>query len=75
MKNTINLALATSNCPAFLTGLQNAMAADATINRAQQIMTGNIEQQCRDAASSAIGQNGPNDLYGNNKPHGHRSPF
>lgn len=71
VKNTVNQVLASTNCTGFLTGLKSAMEADVRINQAQQVMARNIEQQFRGAATSALGYNGPNDLYGkpNGKPH------
>ena len=64
LKNTTNQALAISNCPNFVTGLKNAMAADAAVQQSRQRLSASIEQQCRQAAANATGSNGPNNLYG-----------
>ena len=68
LKNTSNQVLASSNCTAFVAGVKNAMAADGIINRAEMNVALSMEQQLRQAASSALGVSGPNDLYG--KQHG-----
>jgi hypothetical protein len=64
LKNTANQALAISNCTAFVTGLKNAMSADAAVQQSRARLSASIEQQFRQAAANATGSNGSKNLYG-----------
>lgn len=75
LRNSTNQVLALTNCTVFLTGLKGAMVADRQAVYGRLRMLSSIEQQFRQAASSAVGTNGPNDLYGIGRPHRPHRPY